>query len=168
MAVLTPAACVIAMAALIATVPKTGRVHQQRRVIRDEVALKTHLWDEAERRICGWMISPSPATTTVSERHPGHHGKGVKGGGNVLTTFQFQIEGYLGLDDANLSEATWRDLAWDVANEFNAYGLLNIDGVVHQLPCDVEQFGYAAFAGFALLHYARLTVGFQGRTRPAP
>jgi hypothetical protein len=168
MAVLTPAACVTAIAALIATVPKSGRVHTQRRIVRDEVSLKTHLWDEAEQRICAWMISPSPSTTTVTDRNPGHYGKGVKGGGNVMTTFQFQIEGMFGLDDAKLSESTWRDLAWAVADEFNAYGQLDIVGIVHQLPCDIEQFGYIAFAGSPLLHYARLSVGFQGRTRPAP
>jgi hypothetical protein len=163
----TPGACVTAIAALIATVPKSGRVHAYRRAIRSEPQLKALLWDETEARVCGWMISPSPSTTTVSERHPGHHGKGVKGGGNVMTTFQFQIEGYFGIDDAKASEMLWRDLTWAVASECNAYGLLNIAEVSHQLPCDVDQFGYASLAGFALVHYARLSVGFTGRTRPS-
>lgn len=163
---LTPAACVIAIADLLATVPGAGRVHAQRRIVRTEQQLKALFWDEAESRICGWMIAPSPSTTTVTERHPGHAGKGVKGGGNAFTTFQFQIEGYFGLDDAHDSEAVWRDLTWAVASEFNAYGLLNIADVVQQLPCDVEQFGYAVLAGAPLVHYARLTIGFNGRTRP--
>lgn len=163
---LTPANCVAALAALIATVPKSGRVHEQRRLVRNEQEFKAHLWDEQHGRFCGWMISPSPSSTTASERKPGHFGKGIKGGGTVLTTFRFQIEGYFGLDDAQRSETTFRDLAWAVADECNAYGLLNIADVTYQEPCDVEQFGYVQFAGTGLLHYARLTVGFQGRTRP--
>lgn len=163
---LTPAACVEAIAALITTVPGAGRVHPQRRIVRTEQQLKAHFWDPDEARFCGWMVAPSPSTTTVTERHPGHHGKGIKGGGNVHTTFQFQIEGYFGLDDAHDSESTWRDLTWAVASEFNAYGLLDIADVTHQLPCDVEQFGYATLAGAPLVHYARLTIGFTGRTRP--
>jgi hypothetical protein len=166
MAVLTPGSCVAAMADLMLTIPGIGRVHQTRRPIRDEKALKGLLWDQANTRICGWMISPAGANTTVTERHPGHYGIGVKGGGNVHTTFQFQIEGYFGLDDAADTEATWRDLSWAVADEFNAYGLLDIPGVTHQLPADVEQFGFAFIAGFSLLHFARIGVGFRGKTRP--
>jgi hypothetical protein len=167
MPVLTPAACVAGIAALMATVDDIGRIHPTRRSLRNEQAVKALLYDEASQRIRAWMISPSPNTTTVTERHPGHHGIGIKGGGNVFTTFQFQIEGYASLDDANDSEAMWRDLTWAVADEFNAYGLLNITGIVHQLPADVEQFGFAMLAGFGLVHYARITVGFHGRTRPA-
>jgi hypothetical protein len=167
MAALTPAACVAGIAALLATIPNVGRIHQQRRLLRTEPQVKAHLWDEANGRIAAWFISPAPAVTTKSERNPGHHGIGVKGGGNVLTTFQFQIEGYFGLDDANDSETTWRDLAWAVADEFNAYGLLNIPGLVEQLPADVDQFGFAVLAGAPLVHFARVSIGFRGRTRPA-
>lgn len=163
---LTPAACVEAIAALIATVPSTGQVHPQRRLVRNDVELKAHLWDEQHQRFCAWMISPSPSNPAVSERNPGHHGKGIKGGGHVLTVFRFQVEGYFGLEDAKQSESTWRDLVWAVASEFNAYGLLNITDVTYQEPCNVEQFGYVQFAGSGLMHYARLTLGFQGRTRP--
>lgn len=165
--VMTPAACVAAMAALIATVDGAGRVHATRRQLRTEPQIKQHLWDQQRQRFCGWFISPAGANTSVTERHPGHHGIGIKGAGNVFTTFQFQVEGYFGLDDANNSEAVWRDLAWAVADEFNAYGLLNIAGITHQLPADVEQFGYALLAGMPLVHFARIGVGFQGRTRPA-
>lgn len=167
MPVLTPAACVAGIAALMATIPNVGRIHETRRALRTEPMIKALLWDENLVRLQGWMIAPSPNTTTVTERHPGHHGAGIKGGGNVFTTFQFQIEGYMALDDANDSEATWRDLAWAVADEFNAYGLIPLSGLVHQLPADVESFGYAVLAGQMLVHHARITVGFHGRTRPA-
>jgi len=168
MAVITPSACVDAIAAVIATVPNSGQVHKFRRVMRDEVSVKARLWDPVNSRMCGWMISPAAANTAITERNPGHAGIGVKGGGNNFTTFQFTIEGYFTLDDANGSEATWRDLVWAVADEFNAYGALNISGVSHQLPCDVEQFGFVMLAGWGLLHYARIGIGFRGRTRPNP
>jgi hypothetical protein len=162
---MTPAGCRTGIANLLATVTGIGIVHQRRRIIRDEQAIRDLLYDQAQGRICAWMISPAGANTTVTERNPGHYGVGVKGGGNVLTTMQWQIEGYFGIDDAAGSETTFGDLAWAVADEFNAYGLLNITGAHHQLPADVEQFGYIMLAGFTLLHYARIGVGWQGRTR---
>lgn len=168
MPALTPAGCITQVAAILATVGGIGNVHQYRRIIRDEDAANTLLFNTAQGRINAWMISSAGANTTVTERNPGHAGIGVKGGGNVMTTFQFQIEGYFGVDDANASEPTFRDLAWAVADEFNAYGLLNIPGITHQLPCDVEQFGFAMIANFKLLHYCRLGIGFRGRTRPNP
>lgn len=174
MAVMTPAGCVAAMAALLNTISGIGRVHSYRRIIRDETQLKLHLFDQDQNRICGWMISPAGANTTVTERNPGHHGVGVKGGGNVLTTMQFQIEGYFGIDDGQASDEVWRDKAWAVADEFNSYGLLLIPPgatppgtATHQLPADVEQIGFAYMYGMYLLHYARIGVGFRGRTRPA-
>lgn len=168
---MTPEACRAAIAALLLTVPGIaggqGVVHEQRRIVRDEQAIKQLLCPPGLETVNAWMISFAPAGTTSSERHPGHHGKGVKGGGNVITTFRWQIEGYHAIDDAADSEQVFEDLAWAVADEFNAYGLLDVPGIVHQLPADVEQCGYSMFGNFALYHYARIGVGFQGRTRPA-
>ena len=164
--VMTPGGCVTALANLLATVPGMGVVHQRRRIIRDEQAIRDLLFAQAQNRINAWMISPAASNTTVTDRNPGHAGKGVKGGGNVFTTFQWQIEGYFGIDDAAASEATFRDLSWAVADEMNAYGLLDIPGIVHQLQADVEQFGYILLAGLTLCHYARIGVAFQGKTRP--
>ena len=168
MAVMTPGGCVTGIANLLATVPGIGVVHQRRRIIRDEQAIRDLLFVQAQNRVNGWMISPAGSNTTVTERNPGHYGVGVKGGGNVFTTMQFQIEGYFGIDDAAASEATFRDLAWAVADEFNAYGLLAIPGITHQLQADVEQFGFVFLAGLQLLHYARIGVAFRGKTRPNP
>lgn len=168
MAVITPGACVDAIHDLIVSVANTGQVHKYRRVMRDEKAIKLHLWDQANSRMCAWMIAPAGVNTAITERNPGHAGIGIKGGGNNFTTFQFTIEGYFTLDDAVASEVTWRDLVWAVCDEFNAYGALNIAGVSHQLPADVEQFGYVMVANFSLLHYARIGIGFRGRTRPNP
>lgn len=169
---LTPSACRQAMDTLLTTVPGIGLVHQRRRVIRSEQDLHTYLFDPKLNRVCGWFISPSATNAVVTDRKGGHIGHGVKGGGNIITTFQFQLEGMFGVDDANASESVFGDLVWAVCDEFNSYGTIALNpehapipGIAHQLPCDVQQFGYIMFAGSILCHYARLEIGFQGRTR---
>jgi hypothetical protein len=168
---LNPADLRAAIAATIETVPGAGRVYTRRRVVRSENDLRAYYWDSTLSRVCGWQVSPAPSGTMVSDRKPGYAGHGAKGGGNVITTFAFQIEGIFQLDDANASEETFQDLVWAVADEFNAYGTIAASGggpvaaLFHQLPCDVQQFGYIMLAGSPLCHYARLEVGFQGRTR---
>lgn len=164
MSVLTPAACVAGIADWLATVDGMGRVHRQRRQLRAEGDLRKYLWDGT--RMNGWFIAPAPSTTTVTERHPGFHAIGQTGGGQAVTVFQWQIEAYYAIDDAQDTETTFRDLTWRVADAINGVGLLPIVGLIEQLPSDVDQFGYAAIANFALLHYARIGVGLRGRTRP--
>lgn len=175
MAVLTPAVLRAAIAAFIPTVPNTGRVHTRRKIVRDDMSLKTNFYDQAMGKICGWMISPSPVNPAIADTKPGYIGHGMKGGGNVLTSFMFQIEGIHQLDDANASEEVFHDLTWALADEFNAYGSIPnvspggpIPGLDRQLPCSIEQFGFIMWAGSYLCHYSRLEVGFIGRTRPAP
>ncbi len=175
MAVLTPAVLRAALGAFITNIEATpmGRVHTRRRIIRDDTSLKLHLYDQKLGKICGWMISPSPANTAIPDVKPGYIGHGQKGGGNVLTAFQFQIEGIHELNDAQGSEEVFHDLTWALADEFNAYGSIPgsdgnpIPGLDRQLPCSIEQFGFVMFAGSFLCHYARLELGFIGRTRPA-
>lgn len=154
--------CRAGLAAAVAAVPGIGQVHEYRRIVRDEQSARVHLHDGT--RINGWMVAPSGAGTIVNVRHPGFQGIGVQGGGQVITTFQFQVEGYYGLDDPGASEKTFADLTWAVVADLNAYGTLNISGIVHQLPADVDQFGYAMFANFYLVHYCRIGIGFQGKT----
>lgn len=160
----TPAGCRAALAAVLATVPGIGVVHQRRRIVRNEQDAKTHLFDGT--RINGWMISPAASNTAISERNPGFNAIGVSGGGRILTTLQWQIEGYYGIDDVAGSETTFSDLAFTVAMTINKIGLLNISGITHQLPADIEQQGYAMFAGLLLLHYCRIGVGFRGQVQP--
>ncbi len=164
---MTPAGQREALAALLATMPAVGIVHQRRRTIRDEQGVRKLLVPSGDRtgRVNAWMIYPSPATTTVSERQPGFFGKGVKGGGVVMTTMQWSIDAYYQLDDEAGSEETFFDLVWSVADEINSYGQLAIDGLVHQLPADVDQFGFVMLAGSFLYHYAKIDIGFQGKTR---
>ena len=154
--------CRTALAVALAAVPGIGRVHEYRRIVRDENSARLHLFDGT--RINGWMIAPSASNTAVNTRHPGFTGIGVQGGGQVMTTFQLQIEGYYGLDDPGASEKAFGDLADAVILHLNRYGSLAISGVVHQLPADIEQFGYAMFANFYLVHYARIGIGFSGKT----
>lgn len=171
MPVLTPDACRNSLAQFIKAIEKTGQVHTYRRIVRDELSLQQHFWDQVNGRICGWMISPAPSNPAIPVVNPGFSGHGVKGGGNVITTFQFQIEGIFGLDDAGESEKVFYDLAWAVVDELNAYGSIpdvaggKIPGLDRQLPASIEQFGFIMFAGAPLCHYTRLEVGFIGRTR---
>jgi hypothetical protein len=157
------------LVALLQTVPGIGRIHDYRRIVRNENDVRQLFVpaNSPDGQVNVWMIYQAPNSTTVSERHPGHIGIGVKGGGNVMTTFQWQIDGYMAIDDAAGSEKTFGDLAWAIADELNSYGALGISGITHQLPADVEQLSYIALAGIGLYHYARIGVGFQGRTRPA-
>lgn len=159
----TPAGCISGLAAVLATVPNIGNVHQQRRRMLNEQEIKRRLWDQAQGKMIGWMISPSPSNFAVTVRGPGHHGKGIPGGGgNNSTVFQFQIEGYHTLDDAADSETVWTNLVWTVAKTINSYGLLDIEGITHQNACQVEQVAYVNLAGLMFLHYCRIDVGFQG------
>jgi hypothetical protein len=174
MPVLTMAAQRAALAALLDTLPGItgglGRVHTRRRIVRDENAIRQLLVgpNSPDGKVNAWMIYPAAANTTVTQRHPGHHGIGIQGGGNVMTTFQWAIDAYGAIDDSDeaRSEETFQDLAWSVADTLNSYGLLAITGLVMQLPADIEQFGYVMLGNFAFYHYARIGVGFQGRTRP--
>ena len=158
----TPDACRVALAAALGTVPGIGVVHEYRRIVRDEQSARTHLFDGT--RINGWMIAPAGTNTSVNTRQPGFQAIGTQGGGQMLTTFQFQVEAYYGLDDPGASEKTFMDLAWAAVLHLNRFGALPISGIVHQLPADLEQFGYAMFANFYLVHYARIGIGFQGKT----
>lgn len=157
-----PNACRVALAAALNAVAGIGRVHEYRRIVRDEQTARVHLWDGT--RINGWMIAPAGSNTSVNVRNPGFSGIGVKAGGQVMTTFQFQIEAYYGIDDPAGSERVFMDLAWAVVKDLNSYGALNISGIVHQLPADLELFGYAMFAQFYLVHYAKIGIGFTGKT----
>ena len=165
MGLMTPALCIEAVAQLIETIPAAGnKVNRQRRLIRDERALKTWCYDTVNNRICGWFISPAASNTSVTTRNPGFAGIGVQGGGNNLYVLQFQVEVYFVLDDANDSETTFTALVWSVVDKINSYGgLAGITGLVEQLPCDIEQFGFAMLAGSPLVHYARISVAFRGR-----
>lgn len=147
-------------------IPGIGTVYPYRRIIRDEQDVKRLLAPGGTKTVNAWQLYLSPASTTVTERNPGHAGRGIIGGGNVLTTFQWQVEGYYAIDDAAGSENIFGDLAWSVADTINAVGLLDIDGLVMQLPADVEQFGYVMIAGQFLFHRAVIGVGLRGRTRP--
>lgn len=174
MPVLNPDDCRKAIQALIQSVPNTGVVHLRRRIIRDEQSLKTHLWDVANSRVCGWFITPDRSNMVVNERNPGYSGHGLKGGGNVISTFQFQIEGIFGVNDGADSETVFSNLVYAVASEFESYGTIAaagggpIPGILEQLAVTVEEWGYIMFAGSHLCHFTRLALGFRGRTRPAP
>ncbi len=164
-----PAGCRAALAAYLNTVPGiaagAGRVYTRRRIVRSEADVKT-LMADATGKVNAWMIYPAAANTTVTQRNPGFKGIGMSGGGRVTVTLQFAVDVYFQIDDAAGSEETFQDLVWAAVRGLNAYGSLAIDGVILQLPADVEQFGFIAFAGLGLYHYARFGCGWTGQTQP--
>ncbi len=143
-----------------------GIVHTRRRIIRNEDEINALLVGPAhpEHKVNAWMVYPASNGTARTERHPGYTGIGVKGGGRAMTTFRWSIDGYGAIDDAEGSEETFQDLAFLVADTFNKYGIVAIPGVVMQRPANLEQFGYIALANFALFHYARIDIEFEGQT----
>jgi hypothetical protein len=163
MGMLDPNACRSAIAAVLATVPNIGQVWTQRRLLRDDAAVQKYLVSNG--KINGWFVSFAFTNAARSDRKPGFHGIGVQGGGEVLTTFQFQIEGYYAVDDANDSEEAFANLAWSIASTINSYGGINVDGLTTQDPCDLVQITYAALANKYLTHYGRLQLGLMGRTQ---
>jgi hypothetical protein len=162
----TPSACVTALQAVLETVPDIGHVYGRRKLLRTEADVKRLLLDTTNTRICGWMISPSPSNFAVNVRNPGFDRKGISGGGQVLSTLQFQVEGYFGLEDDRDSESTFRDLVWTVCDTLNGYGLLDIPNIVLQLATNCDVFGYTMLANLYFLHYTRLSIGFTGQTKP--
>jgi hypothetical protein len=160
---LDPNACRAALATLLQGISGVGRVHAYRRIARSDAEVVANFMQGG--KINAWLIAFAANGPATSERHMGFSGIGVAGGGMVMTTFSFQIEGYFGLDEANDSEETFANLAWAIAQTINSYGALNIAGLVLQQPCDVALCTYAMLANKFLTHYARLTVAMQGRTQ---
>lgn len=166
---LTPSDCRSALKAFLEAIPNIGKVHDSRRRMRNEVDLaavgKASIGGANVIRV--WMISPSPATFMVVERNPGHKGIGVQTEqGNDQVVFQWQIEGYLSVDDASGSEKTATDLAYTIAEAINSYGVIpSLPGAYRQLPAEVEQVKYAMLAGQHLCHYLVINCGFGGRLR---
>jgi len=156
-------ASIDAVHAVLTAIPNIGQVHKRRRILRNEQEAKLHLFDTVNQRLNAWMITPAGNNTVIVERNPGHRGIGQAGGGNDFATVQLVLEGYFGIDDAADSETTFRQQMWTVQQTINSYGLLNISGISHQFPADVEFFGYAFVAGWALLHHARVGVSFRER-----
>lgn len=171
MAILTPALLRVGIADSLADVPDIGRIHQQRKIVRTEPQVAELLAD-VDGLINAWMISPSQSGHTESERTPGHNAIGSQGGGQTLTTFRYQIEGYYAIQDELNSEQTFGDLAWAVADHLNSFGLINVvdeagaPAVLFQEPADVAFFGYISLANAIVLHHCRIETGWQGRTRP--
>jgi hypothetical protein len=162
---LTPDGCRAALVEAIGKVEGVGRVWGYRRIIRNEHEIRQLLTPAPEdERVNVWMVYPAASNPAITVRGTGHHGIGQKGGGNDFTTLQWSIDAYYYINDAEETERTFGNLAWKVATDLNSYGMLRIPGITSQLAADVEQFGYIMLANSHLAHYARIGIGFTGRT----
>lgn len=160
---LDPNSCRSVLQTTLQGIVGIGQVHKYRRVARNDGEIASYY--RSGGKINAWLISFAINNAAKSTRDMGFGGIGVAGGGRVLTTFGFQIEGYFGLDDVNDSEETFANLVWLVAQTINSYGALNIPGLFMQFPCDIALCTYAALANKNLVHYARLTLALEGRTQ---
>lgn len=170
MAGITPADCRAGIKALLLTIPDIGQVHEQRRQLKTENEVWALLGSDisGDREIRGWMISPARSNTVLAERHPGHRGIGIQNTqSNDIATLQWQIEGFLSVRDQVDSEQEMNDLAFDIVDIFNSYGVIPQVPTAHmQIPTNMEEFSYILLAGQFLCHYVRINTGFIGRFRP--
>lgn len=154
-------ALVTVLGAVEGVVP--AQVYAHRRVLRTEPEIRALFGSP----INAWQVSFAPSGAIGVDRDPGFAGIGQRGGGRVLTTFRFQIEGYLGLDDASHSEEAFDTLIWRVVDHINGYGLLpGLPGAVMQSPCEAERVGYVSLANLVLTHYVQLGIALTGQTQP--
>ncbi len=145
-------------------------VYDRRRDVRDEPGARALWYSEGQQRIHAWNVTLARERPASSARGPGFSRTQA---GQVSTDFGITIEGVMGIDDANASEVTFRDLAWTVTLAFNQIGLLsvpsvglNVGDVVHQEATQWEQFGYLILASMYTVHYARLSCRFAGHVSP--
>lgn len=169
MAGLAPSACRAAIKALLETVANVGKVYDFRRRFTDEKSVQTLAMAEISSRkvVRVWMISPSLSNAAVVTGNPGHRGIGQQSTQTQdMGTFQFQIEGYLGVEDGQESEKVATDLAWTIAELFNSYAVIpSLSGAHFQGRMSIEEFKFAVLAGTYLCHYVRMEVSFMGRIR---
>jgi hypothetical protein len=158
---LTPANLIAQIVADLQAVPGIGLVYDRRRDVRDEPTARAIWYHEGQNRIHAWSVSlGEPAVNVV--RAPGFGPRASGQAGQVFGDIGIVIEAVFGIDDANASEVTFRNLVWDVQTRFNAIGLITAD-VVKQEPLRWERFGYLALAGMWRAHYAKLTCRYAGK-----
>lgn len=157
--------------AFLRGVTGVGRVHDYRRMIRDEAQYKALLYDDASGWITAFMVMLSPASTPLGvERGTGHTraaaiGQAAAQAGDVFTTFRFQIEGFMAVDDSLETAKRFEDLVFAIVQRFNATGLISTDAAVHmQEPTECIQIAHAMIANMFLVHYCRITVTLRART----
>lgn len=125
-----------------------GIVHTYQRYAKEQAAFKALFVTGTELK--GWTIRK----TRTREKSP------ARGRNNIVHTWQ--IDGYLGFDDANASEEAFDLLVEAVADAFRADETLG--GVVAETVVDgeagiqVDDSGPVMFAG-VLCHSARLRLG---------
>jgi hypothetical protein len=164
MATLDPNACRAALASLLSGITGVGRVYPHRRLTRDDREI-ANLYVSTTGVINAWMISFNFTNAAINEKKMGFNAIGTPGGGTVYSTFQFQLEGYYGVNDATDTEETFANLCWLIAQTLNSYGGLSVPGLVEMHPCQIAQIGYAWIARKVFTHYAKLTIGMAGRTQ---
>lgn len=148
------------------------KIYDRQRVVRVESDVKTLFTDNSDPpKIHSWQVTLAPVEPITSKRISTPRvgataaQPGTRGNVQATTMLRFQLEGFYGIDDSNNSAAAFRDIVWGVVQWLNGYGYLDV-GARLQSPCNVDLFSTVMFARSILLHYARLSLAFTGRTQP--
>lgn len=160
----TPASLIAQAKADLEAIEGMGLVYDRRRDVRDEASAKRIWYCEEQNRIHAWSVTLGEPTAKA-ERSPGFGPRGSGQIGTVLTDMTLQYEGVFGINDADSSEVTFRDLCFEVMNAFNRYALMTPD-VVNQGAMQWHTFGYLLLAGMYTVHYAKLSCTYRGRVAP--
>lgn len=158
---LTPANLIAQIKADLEAVTGIGLVYDRRRDVRDEATARALWYHTGQGRIHAWSISLDDEPARIL-RQPGFGSRASGIAGQVFSDFGISIEGVFGIDDANASEVTFRDLVWNVVQTFNAVGLITAD-VVNQEPMQWVRFGYLNLAAMYHAHYAKLACRYTGK-----
>lgn len=100
-----------AIVALLGTVPEVGRVHAFQRFAREENAFRAHYLHtlpNGAQQLRGWQVS----NAAVRERELGV--------GRWFNEFEWDVRGYLALDDAEQTEITFDSLVEEFRTRFRA------------------------------------------------
>jgi hypothetical protein len=145
-----------AIVATLQAVDGIGQVHNRRRIVRNAGEIKDRLTSDGRLNaaMVSWLSMPETLTDFGSPTRAG-----------AVSTLNFRIELFYGVNDDDASEVDFRALVWNVQSAFNSAGLIYA-GASHQDRVTVDEIGHLMLADLVLVHYARFTIAFRGRVSP--
>lgn len=152
----TAEAAIDAIVATLEAVDGIGVVHNRRRILKNAAEIKDRMTSDGRLNaaMVSWLGMPETLTDFGSPTRAG-----------AVSTLNFRIEIFYGVDDEAASEVDFRALVWNVATAFNGAGLVYA-GASHQDRLTVDEVGHLMLAEIAIVHYARMTIAFRGRVTP--
>lgn len=135
-----------ALAAVLATTPGIGRVHDYFRLVTHDEDVVTLL--HSGGRVHAWFVTLADDEVYSEDRKPG---------GCARVRLRFQVHGYYAVADADASEKAFTTVVQAVLDTLRTDRTLG--GVVIEAgPASVKEFGHRTFVN-VLCHYARVELG---------